>query len=205
MYDTLHRPQDVAFEMEMGITVQPPSPKELFNFDSQYILQHATAMGAINLRNLDELFQQTRYTNCEYEFFFDIGSGCGKACFYAAYNKIAKLIVGIEYVPSIYNRACANLKHAGFKNVEFRCANALDIALPNSPSIVFMFNPFDALLLETFFSQNINHFRDNKSIIVYANDCHRGSLAILGYEAIFRSQVSCNSIYQAAKSRSFSY
>jgi len=150
MYDALRRPEDADFEMKMGITVQPPSRKELFDFDSQYILQHATAMEAINLRNLDELFKQIRSTNCEYEFFFDIGSGCGKACFYAAYNKIAKSIGGIEYVPSIYNRASINLKYAGFENVEFRCANSLDIALPNSPSIVFMFNPFGALLLETF-------------------------------------------------------
>lgn len=59
-----------------------------------------------------------------------------------------------------------------------------------------MFNPFDDVILDKFIENNLNHFKTHDSIIAYANDIHRKSLARYGFETIFRNQSRKISLHQ---------
>ena len=50
--------------------------------------------------------------------------------------------------------------------------------------LLFMFNPFGIDTMQNFINNNLDVFKENKSIILYANDLHINE--IKGYEKINR-------------------
>lgn len=156
--------------------------------DSKESLAHATAYHAVWSRNLRRLINEARKIGIDFENFVDIGSGKGKACFYAHSRGIFQSIVGVEFSSPLVDIAKNNLKRFPSATMEFVHADASDFLLPSGRTLVFMFNPFGSPVLQRFLQHNIDHFRSNKSIIAYANDLERTTLARNGFATIYRDQ-----------------
>ena len=164
--------------------------------DNLISLSHATAYHAVWCRNLRELFEEAKKTGYVFENFIDIGSGKGKACFYAHTTGQFNSIIGIEFSEPLVKIANQNIEKFKSKNISFINTDANFFNLPNQQNLIFLFNPFDNVILENFMSINKNHFSKYNSIIAYANDVHRQSLTNFGFETIFRNQTRRISLYQ---------
>lgn len=166
--------------------------------ESELSISHATAYHAVWCRNLRELFLEAKKTGVHFENFIDIGSGKGKACLYAHTKHLFKRILGIEFSAPLLAIADKNKAKVRAADVSFLKADATEFELPHANNLVFMFNPFDDWVLERFISKNLNHFKEARSVIAYANDVHRMSLIRLGFQTIFRNQTRRISLYKYA-------
>lgn len=159
-------------------------------------LVHATAYQAVWCRNLRELFDEAYKYNSRFENFIDIGSGKGKACIYAHQKFSFQKIIGIEFSEPLVKIANQNKLRAESINIDFLHLDATTYQLPPADTIVFLFNPFDGIVLEKFIRNNLCHFQQHNSVIAYANDAQRKSLNILGFETIFRNQTRKISLHK---------
>lgn len=131
-----------------------------------------------------------------FQNFLDLGSGKGKSCNYVAWSFGFKNIVGIEFSAQLIEIAEINNKKLNTKNVTYILADAARYKIAPAPTIVYMYNPFDASILENFLSNNMEHFRTHGSVIAYVNDRHRSSLTKFGFETVYRDQTRKHSIYR---------
>jgi len=166
--------------------------------DDKEAIAHATAYHAVWCRNLRELFMEAARRDFTFKTFVDIGSGKGKACFYAAQNKFLLFheIIGIEFSLPLINISNINKRKFILNNISFIHSDATKYILPDHQCLVFMFNPFDDIVLEDFLRHNKDHFREHQSVIAYANDIHRKSMEDLGFSTLFRNEVRKISLYQ---------
>jgi len=128
------------------------------------------------------------------DYFIDIGCGKGKQCIYALKYFHFKKAIGIDFSPDLIAIAKNNSEKLELKNVDFLHADASNWYIGNEKSIVFLYNPFNEIILEKFLVNNISHFIRNKSYVCYANDVHRSVLLKLKFNTIYRG--SYESIYQ---------
>jgi len=163
---------------------------------NQDSLSHANAYHAVWNRNLRELFYEAEKTGYVFENFLDIGSGKGKACFYAYKKGTFSNIIGVEFSLPIIEIANRNKEIIKSHNVNFLNSDASHFKLPDHTSLIFMFNPFDNFIMQSFLHNNIDHFQKYNSIIAYANDIHRNSITKFGFETIFRNQTRRISLYK---------
>lgn len=127
--------------------------------------------------------------------FIDIGSGKGKACLYASFKHKFEKIIGVEFSKDLVNIANENKQRAKADNIFFLNCDATEYYLPSTRSLVFMFNPFDEVILEKFVRNNLDLFKKTNSIIAYANDVHRVCLLQFGFKAVFRDADRKISLY----------
>ena len=154
---------------------------------------HATAYQAVWCRNLRVLLRQAGKVGIP-PVFIDIGSGKGKACFYAAPR--FRHVIGVEYSALLVDAANANLRRSGRTNIEFVQADATRYLLPAEPCLVFMFNPFDAEAVGKFLFLNADRIKASHSLLAYANDLHIGVLADAGFECLFRESTRSISLWR---------
>lgn len=188
--------EDYIFQARYSLELNGTIVNEELVTEHRGSLLHATAYQAVWSRNLREIFVEAKKTGYKFNHFIDIGSGKGKACFYAQSKDEFNSILGIEFSKPLVDVANKNKTKYHSENTNFIHADASIYLLPNEASLVFMFNPFDRIVLEKFILNNIDHFKKNKSIIAYANDTERMSLTNFGFETIFRNQTRRISLYQ---------
>jgi SAM-dependent methyltransferase len=193
LFDT----EDALFERWHGLDLGQIIPNTALVSDNEQSKSLATAYHAVWCRNLRETFRQAKKTGIALQNFVDIGSGKGKACFYAAKKMPAEKIIGVEFSKPLVDIAVRNNAKFGCDKIVFYHADARDYRLPDANNLVFMFNPFDRLILEEFLAKNRQHFSGYSSLIAYANDIHRDSLAKFGFQTIFRNQTRKLSLYRA--------
>jgi SAM-dependent methyltransferase len=128
------------------------------------------------------------------DYFIDIGCGKGKQCIYANKYFHFKKIIGIDFSPELIAIARKNSEKLGLNNFQFIHADASNWIIGNKKSIIFLYNPFNEIILEKFLKNNMTNFIRNKSYICYANDVHRSILLKLKFDLIYRDNYS--SIYQ---------
>ena len=83
----------------------------------------------------------------EKKVFVDYGSGKGAAIIHAKELGFAKTI-GIEFAKELHEQAVKNIEALNLKNVESLYADATTYALPNDISVIYFFNPFDAVVMQ---------------------------------------------------------
>jgi SAM-dependent methyltransferase len=188
--------EDIFFSKFNGLDLSGLVKREDLVCDNTDSHQHATAYHAVWCRNLRELFKESKKTGIPFQNFVDIGSGKGKACFYASRKMRFTQITGIEFSRPLVDIARKNSARFADRNITFLHTDAVTFSLSPGNSLIFLFNPFDNLILETFGKNNLDHFKKYKSIIAYANDVHRSTLANLGFETIFRNQTRKISLHQ---------
>lgn len=154
---------------------------------------HATAYQAVWCRNLRVLLREAEKAGTP-PVFIDIGSGKGKACFYAAPR--FRHVIGVEYSALLVDAARANLLRSGRTNIEFVQADATRYLLPAEKCLVFLFNPFDAEALDKFLVLNGERIKTSHSLLAYANDLHIDVLAGAGFECLFRESPRSISLWR---------
>lgn len=113
--------------------------------------------------------------------FVDIGAGKGRAMLLAAEQPFRR-IVGVELDPELAQTAQRNLAlwqgaHAG-PAMRLEQADALRLRIPAGPSLLFLFNPFDAIVMDRLLRRLLHHFheRPGELDILYVNDEQRDVL-----------------------------
>ncbi len=179
--------EDIFFELKTGLNFSGNIAKE------KLVTSFATKDSAheyrpVYARNIRVLISEANKLGAEYHNFIDIGSGKGKACFYASQKNQFKNIIGVEFSEELVAIANSNKEIADSKNIVFLNEDATAYSLPKESSLIFLFNPFDESVLRIFIKNNLDHFRICKSVIAYANDVHRVVLSEFGFQTVFRDQ-----------------
>ena len=159
-------------------------------------LPHAQAYEAVRCAHVRELIRKAQATGIGFDNFIDLGSGKGKACFYAATKYRFKQIIGVEFCGPLVDVANANKIVFGAPNIRFLNDDASGFSLPNGNNLVFLFNPFSEDILRQFIETNLNHFRKSQSVIAYANDRHRHCIERLGFATLYRNEHTRGSLHQ---------
>lgn len=149
-------------------------------------LARATFYQPIPVRYLAMILRQARTHTPALTHFIDIGCGKGKACLYMGLKGPFERITGIEFAPRLASAARTNIQRARVKRAAILEMDARDYRLPAMPSLVFLFNPFDALALDHFIKANITHFQKHRSVIAYAFDIQRDVLKDNGFRELRR-------------------
>jgi SAM-dependent methyltransferase len=149
---------------------------------------HITAYYAVAQSILDgilELWQNTpppfdidRYT------FLDVGAGKGRALLCASLHPFHRC-VGIEMNPTLAAIARANIRQfeaspnaSPLAPLELQEADALEAPLPSTPTVAFMFHPFEAPVLRRFLARVEDHYADRPGTfdLLYVNAEHAAVL-----------------------------
>lgn len=129
------------------------------------------------------------------KIFLDVGSGTGKAIYIALKSKKFEKVIGVELEQKLYMQSRLILQNVNNKKFFLHNENASYFVVPNEPTIIFLFNPFDEIILNRFISKNLNSIRITKSVIVYVNDVHSNLLLDLGLNLCFKNYSRLISVY----------
>ncbi|MCH9813296.1 MAG: class I SAM-dependent methyltransferase [Epsilonproteobacteria bacterium] len=102
--------------------------------------------------------------------FVDIGSGKGAALIHA-HNYGFKQSIGIEFAKELHEVACKNIEAAKVSNTISILNDATEYQFSKDTSIIFMFNPFDSVVMDKVVSNIKKSSKDfNKLVyIIYVN------------------------------------
>lgn len=178
--------EDKLFEFEIGLDFSGVITKDKFTVENDFSKENSTAYQAVYSRNIKKLIYRAFKTRIQFDSFIDIGSGKGKACFFAATTKKFKSIIGIEFSKDLNEISLKYNEKKKIKNLYFLNKDALDYILPESNNIIFMFNPFNAIIMKKFIENNLDHFKKYETLIAYANDVEIDILNHLGFSIIYR-------------------
>ncbi len=180
------------------VPIHAPQPVPVHPFDREYATEtgglipraglvtghandaHVTAYYAVAPSILDgmiDLWLATkpalpvdRYT------FLDVGAGKGRAMLVASLHPFQQ-VTGIELNPALAAIARANLRsfatHASaLAPVELIEGDALEARLPETPTVAFLFHPFEAPMLRRFLARMVQHFSSGTLDVLYVNAEH---------------------------------
>ena len=110
--------------------------------------------------------------------FLDIGAGKGRAMLLAAEYPFRR-IVGVELHPALAAAARENTelwhtRHSG-PPIRLEEGDAMRLRMPSGPCLVFLFNPFDAVLMDRLLTRLAHQFRNRPGELdlLYVNDEQR--------------------------------
>ena len=119
--------------------------------------------------------------------FVDIGCGEGRQVFYWAARGYR--CVGLDFDSSLVERAVANRsRFRGDRDlVTFVLGDARTYTIDPEPSVISLFNPFDATILRSFMMNNRAMISNTHSVVLYMHDHHASVLSELGMQMAFRA------------------
>jgi len=188
--------EDKLFEKWHGLDCSGFIDRHELETNYSSALEHSRAYEAVTCVAIRELLEEAKKTGIVFDHFIDLGSGKGKACFYAAANYRFRRLIGVEFSAPLVRAADHNIRKFGAENICFVNADAAGFSLPAGDNLVYLFNPFGEAILHEFLKNNMDRFRQSRSIIAYANDKHRLCLAKAGFVTLFRNQDSQSSLHQ---------
>ena len=108
--------------------------------------------------------------------FYDIGAGKGRAMLLAAHYPFRR-IAGVELHPALAAAARENIEHwqATYSTAPpftIYEADVMQLRLPSTPTLLFLFNPFGLILMDRFLTRLTHLFRNRPGEldILYVND-----------------------------------
>jgi len=104
------------------------------------------------------------------DIFVDYGSGKGAAIIHA--KKIGfKRTIGVEFAKELHEQAVENIKKLALENVESLYADAASYRLSNETSLIFLFNPFDEVVMQKVVNNIVAQKENFKSdvYVIYVN------------------------------------
>ena len=110
--------------------------------------------------------------------FLDIGAGKGRAMLLAASCPFRR-IVGVELHPELAATARDNIERwqaaQSGPPIRLEEGDAMRLRMPAGPCLAFLFNPFDAVLMDRFLTRLTHQFRDRPGELdlLYVNDEQR--------------------------------
>ncbi len=110
--------------------------------------------------------------------FVDVGAGKGRAMLLATEYPFRR-IVGVELHPALAAAARSNIElcTANYSRTRIRVeeGDAMQLRMPAGPCVLFLFNPFDIVLLDRFLTRLTHQFRERPGELdlLYVNDEQR--------------------------------
>jgi SAM-dependent methyltransferase len=179
--------QEIKGEKKYGINTT--GADELKHLEVKGIdIEHATIYMPINYPILEQIF--TRIDIGTRNHFLDIGCGKGRALCVAAYYGCKK-VTGIDLSKKFVDETIENIN--AVKQVrpelqyEIKNTDAFYYHIPNDVDCIFLFNPFDAVIMSGV-AENIAMTLENnprKMIIIYANPLFKEELLSIGFIQTF--------------------
>jgi SAM-dependent methyltransferase len=149
---------------------------------------HITAYYAIAPSILDAMVDLWLQTSPAYPIdrctFLDVGAGKGRALLTASLHPFREA-VGIELNPAMAAIARANIKAfesggnaSPLAPISLLEGDALEVPLPSTPTVAFMFHPFEAPVLRRFLERVEQHFAERPGAfdLLYVNAEHASVL-----------------------------
>lgn len=135
--------------------------------------EHGTALVSTSIDFLTQLLNDLENIvgkAIDKELFVDYGSGKGAAIIHAKELGFKKTI-GVEFAKELHEQAVDNIEKLNLENVESLYADATTYALPNNISLIYLFNPFDEVVMskviENILAQKEEFERD--VYVIYGN------------------------------------
>ena len=107
--------------------------------------------------------------------FIDLGSGKGRVLFVAS-DYPFRAIIGVEYAPSLHKVAVENIRHyrsetQKCRSIESRCGDITQFSFPETPLVVFCFNPAREPVMQIVASNLLASFNHSprETWVVYVN------------------------------------
>ncbi len=134
-------------------------------------INHSTALYTVWLLNLKRLHDLIKKNiNLENYHFVDVGCGIGIPLIYAYKNLNFKSYSGFDLISDYIFIAKKNISHSlGSHSINLFEADAADFILENKSYFIFMYNPFDEIIMEKFLKNNYKRLIKNNSVIAYSN------------------------------------
>jgi SAM-dependent methyltransferase len=156
------------WSLKLGIPANEPMPVSDMKTESAS-KEHAQPYMMAWFKNLDRLLAPMKGQLHNYSF-VDAGCGRGLVALYAARNYPFLSVSGFDFEPALIEDALKNKAISpDFRDVNLFVADASHHKLEERKQIVFMFNPFNAPVMEDFLENNIDTLRKHESVIAYAN------------------------------------
>ena len=169
----IYRLEDLLFDFKYNIrTSKPIIGLEGITIESEFIANGQPYQGAY-LRNVRKLLKvmYEEDTSHGVETYIDLGCGLGRTCFYAYTTGKFKTVLGVDFGKEFIKQANVfQIKTFNFSNIQFIEKDVAKLILPDTNSFLFAFNPFDAVVFEKLFLNNIQTLKNNKIYLGYSND-----------------------------------
>jgi SAM-dependent methyltransferase len=126
----------------------------------------------------------------------DIGAGMGRAVLLASEFPFRN-VVGAELHPTLAHIARRNLRHWRALGrmrapVRFHCCDAVDLPLPQGPTLLFLFNPFGAAVMRRLLRRIAEEFsnRPGELDLLYVNNEQEGELeSCRGFRRLYLGKI----------------
>jgi hypothetical protein len=142
--------EDLAFDYRNGVDTRAVYLAEL-HIESNH-LDHATNSVPTSERSFRAVMSHVPADPRRF-LFIDVGSGKGRILFCAARLGFLR-IVGVEFAAQLHQVAVENIRRFNLRSpgahIESRCMDATQLDLPPEPTVLFLYNPFDAVVMQKF-------------------------------------------------------
>jgi hypothetical protein len=135
--------------------------------------------------------------------FIDIGSGKGRILILASDYPFAE-VIGIEFSPQLHAIAESNLinnEHRRASKITLLCADVADYEFSNNNTVLYLFNPFNRVMILKLLDKLRYLAEHNKIYMVYSNALHSDIVEKAG---IFKTTTRVKVPYLVRKTRNFS-
>ncbi|WP_462220295.1 class I SAM-dependent methyltransferase [Ferruginibacter sp.] len=185
--------QEIKGEKKYGIITT--GADELKKLEERGIdTDHSTIYMPVSYSLLEEMIEQlNRLTNSSFNHFLDIGCGKGRALCVAA-NKGFGKVTGIDFSKEFCKAAEKNLSmtRKQFPDLQYKIINndAFYFEIPNDVDCIFMFNPFDDVIMSGVAENILESFEINSRPItlIYVNPLYKEELLAVGFKQIYYTQ-----------------
>ncbi len=154
-------------------------------------IDHSSIYMPVSYDLLEEIFTYLQNTNKVH--FLDIGCGKGRALCVSAYYRFKK-ITGIDFSKELCTEAEKNLAITKNKvsDIEYKVIHndAFYFEIPNTVDCIFMFNPFDEVILQGVAENILTSFEaaPRKITLTYINPMHKEVLTAVGFKEIYHTK-----------------
>lgn len=151
--------------------------------------QHASIYQPVNFYTAEKLFAQLTPADKSTSF-LDVGCGMGRLLAMAAHHDFHH-IYGVDFSPKLCHEAVllAEALNQKFDNliIEIDCMDAIEYIVPDDVSVIFLFNPFDDLIMQGFIKQLQQSIgRKPRPVkVLYANPQCKDLFLNAGFEETF--------------------
>jgi SAM-dependent methyltransferase len=185
--------QEIKGEKKYGIITT--GVDELKKLEERGIdTDHSTIYMPVSYSVLEEMFVQLNLLiNTSFNHFLDIGCGKGRALCVAGHVGFSK-VTGIDFSKEFCKAAEENLTitQQQFPNLQYKVINndAFYFEIPNDVDCIFMFNPFDDVIMSGVAENILESFEINPRhiTVIYVNPLYKEELLAVGFKQIYFTQ-----------------
>ena len=166
-----------AFDRRHGVETAGNIPLRAFAIDPQ-LAAGGNAYQPANEEDLETAIELLPIDRGRFDF-FDLGCGKGKALIVASRFNFRSL-TGVELIENLSQAAETNLRRLGINRVSIFTMDVRSFRFSGSHVLIFMFNPFDASVLDKVV-ENLKNHQNSETWIIYHAAVHSQVLKRSGF------------------------